>query len=250
MAALPAGKPFRKLFQTTKGAGRLGRVRSRWRARPTASASASGSAATGGEIAQPNHRRICARHWAPAPGILVCFRNSFTYNARCLPHPPAHVKAYPLPTSFKHPTWSISQSPRRLVASLAARRGFPDTPARQANAEDDRGSDLAGEPGAVRAEPRDRAVPLVGALIGLVAGLALLGAFQLGLHPLACAFIALATSIAPARCTRTGWATSPMASAAPRARIGWRSCVTTGSAPSARWPCCSGSAFAPRSSAA
>jgi adenosylcobinamide-GDP ribazoletransferase len=38
--------------------------------------------------------------------------------------------------------------------------------------------------------------PLVGALIGLVAGLALLGAFQLGLHPLACAFIALATSIA------------------------------------------------------
>ena len=33
-------------------------------------------------------------------------------------------------------------------------------------------------------------------MIGLVAGLALLGAFQLGLHPLACAFIALATSIA------------------------------------------------------
>jgi adenosylcobinamide-GDP ribazoletransferase len=38
--------------------------------------------------------------------------------------------------------------------------------------------------------------PLVGAVIGLVAGLALLGAFQLGLHPLACAFVALATSIA------------------------------------------------------
>ena len=38
--------------------------------------------------------------------------------------------------------------------------------------------------------------PVVGAMIGLAAGLALLGAFQLGLHPLACAFIALATSIA------------------------------------------------------
>ena len=38
--------------------------------------------------------------------------------------------------------------------------------------------------------------PLVGAMIGLAAGLALLGAFQLGLHPLACAFVALATSIA------------------------------------------------------
>jgi adenosylcobinamide-GDP ribazoletransferase len=37
--------------------------------------------------------------------------------------------------------------------------------------------------------------PLVGAAIGLVAGLALLGAFQLGLHPLACALVALATAI-------------------------------------------------------
>ena len=38
--------------------------------------------------------------------------------------------------------------------------------------------------------------PLVGAAIGLVAGLALLAAFQLGLHPLACAFIAVAVAIA------------------------------------------------------
>jgi adenosylcobinamide-GDP ribazoletransferase len=38
--------------------------------------------------------------------------------------------------------------------------------------------------------------PLVGAAIGLIAGLALLGAFQLGLHPLACAFIAVAVAIA------------------------------------------------------
>ena len=38
--------------------------------------------------------------------------------------------------------------------------------------------------------------PLIGAALGVVAGLALMGAFQLGLHPLACAFVALATSIA------------------------------------------------------
>ena len=38
--------------------------------------------------------------------------------------------------------------------------------------------------------------PLIGAALGVVAGLALMGAFQLGLHPLACAFVALATAIA------------------------------------------------------
>ncbi len=38
--------------------------------------------------------------------------------------------------------------------------------------------------------------PLIGAAIGLIAGLALLSAFQLGLHPLACAFIAVAVAIA------------------------------------------------------
>ena len=38
--------------------------------------------------------------------------------------------------------------------------------------------------------------PLVGAAIGLIAGLALLSAFQLGLHELACAFIAVAVAIA------------------------------------------------------
>jgi adenosylcobinamide-GDP ribazoletransferase len=37
--------------------------------------------------------------------------------------------------------------------------------------------------------------PLVGAMIGLIAGLALLGAFQLGLYPLACALVALAVAI-------------------------------------------------------
>ena len=131
-------------------------------------------------------------------GILVCFRNSFTYNARCLPHPPAHVKAYPLPTSFKHPDvvdfpGALAAWWRRLLLAAAFLTCLPlarRTPRTTAGAI----SPASREPSEL-----NRATglfPLVGALIGLVAGLALLGAFQLGLHPLACAFIALATSIA------------------------------------------------------
>jgi adenosylcobinamide-GDP ribazoletransferase len=38
--------------------------------------------------------------------------------------------------------------------------------------------------------------PLVGAMIGAIAGLVLLAAFELGMHPLACAFVAVATMVA------------------------------------------------------
>jgi adenosylcobinamide-GDP ribazoletransferase len=108
------------------------------------------------------------------------------------------VKAYPLATSYKHPDvvdfpGALAAWWRRLLIAAAFLTCLPLAP-----------RTAAAKGGAVSPASRElseltRATglfPLVGAVIGVVAGLALLGAFQLGLHPLACAFVALATSIA------------------------------------------------------
>ena len=106
------------------------------------------------------------------------------------------MKAYPLATSFKHPDvidlqgalaawWGRFLLAASFLTCLPIARGWP-TAGEPASTTSREFSELARATGLF---------PVVGALIGLIAGLILLGVFQLGLHPLACAFLALATSI-------------------------------------------------------
>jgi adenosylcobinamide-GDP ribazoletransferase len=116
------------------------------------------------------------------------------------------IGKHPVATSFKHPdvvdvAGAVTAWWRRLLVAAAFLTCLPLASRVPGRSAADAATSMTGDtalPATQRLSELTRATglfPLVGAAIGLIAGLALLGAFELGLHPLACAFIAIATAI-------------------------------------------------------